>query len=173
MFTFGSVDFSQDADVVAEREAIMAEEYAREAAEEAAKSHAKISADIIQVTVAEYLKLEATARNRGECPCLTCLIGEGDLLCVDCHFKYAIAGTDLCSKCWCYDDNYFNGVSESFIERVNAIGKSVGVENAYAKFEAEERAEVEEIDIAEGEHFGWQIWGVDQWATANGRIIAI
>lgn len=33
MFTFGSVDFSQDADVVAEREAIMAEEYAREEAE--------------------------------------------------------------------------------------------------------------------------------------------
>lgn len=66
-------------------------------------THNEISANILGVTVLEFLSLEATARGRDECTCLTCIVGDGDLLCVGCHYRYSVCG-DLCVKCYSYED---------------------------------------------------------------------
>lgn len=121
------------------------------------------SAEIIEVTPAEYIALEASARERGGCPCISCLAGEGDRLCVDCHYRYALIG-NTCSKC--YAERGYTEQEAWFAARVNALGETFGVADAYAKYQAEMESEWQ-FDFESG----FLVERPHEWSTAKGRVV--
>lgn len=70
------------------------------------------------------------------CPCVSCEAGEGALLCLDCHYRYAtINGEHLCHKC--SRENFYATMEAEAKAEVDARGLRYGVENAWDKFQAE------------------------------------
>lgn len=127
----------------------------------------EITAEILGVTVNELVALVQTAEERGNCTCPTCLIGEGDLLCVACHYRYANCG-EMCTKCYSYEE--YCQEEDRFIDMINALGKSFGVSDAYSKFEAEREFEEESSRDEWNEQFEYQAFGVDQFIDSRGRV---
>ena len=108
-----------------------------------------ISAEILDVTVQEYMALEATAKSRDLCHCITCLSGNGDRLCVGCHYRYATLDNQ-CNKC--YADSAYGYVYSP------------------SDFDNDEFVEMQADASIEAE-LDYQMRTPLEWADAKGRVI--